>query len=75
MVKAYALYVLKTDTSNWSNTIAVSNEIEKLTPFMITLDHTMYVGSPDRLNSPKIVRYTSEGQYPRYMIEEIPFVV
>jgi hypothetical protein len=73
-MKAYGLRVLKNDESVWS-IIAVANSIDKLTPFIITQDNTQFVGSPDRLNSPSIVRYTSENLYPRYMIEEIPYVV
>lgn len=74
-MKAYGLRVLKSDDSLWSDVIAVANNIEKLTPFIITQDNSQYVGSPDRFNSPNIVRYTNEKIYPRYMIEEIPYVV
>lgn len=74
MNKCYALYVLKSDDSLWSNAIAVSNEINKLSVFMITKENTHYVGSYDRLNSPNVVMHTKEGVYPRYKIEEIPYV-
>lgn len=74
MNKCYALYVLKNDESVWSNAIAVSNSIDKLSVFFITKDDTQYVGSYDKHNSPNVVRHTTEGVYPRYKIEEIPYV-
>lgn len=74
MNKCYALYVLKDEGSIWSNAIAVSNSIDKLSVFIITKDSSQYVGSYDNANAPHVVRYTKEGLYPRYMISEIPYV-
>ena len=74
MNKCYALYVLKSDESVWSDAIAVSNSIDKLSVFFIAKDNTQYVGSYDKHNSPNVVRHTKEGVYPRYKIEEIPYV-
>lgn len=74
-MKAYGLRVLKDDESYWSNIIAVSNDYNKLIPFIITKEGMVYVGSYDNFNAPNVVRYTSENDYPRYMIEEIPYVV
>lgn len=74
-MKAYGLRVLRDEESYWSNIIAVSNDYNKLIPFIISKESMIYVGSYDKFNSPNVVRYTSENVYPRYMIEEIPYVV
>lgn len=76
MNKCYALHVLKDGHSCWSNVIAVSKSIDKLSVFFITAtkNSPQYVGTYDKHNEPNIVRYTEEGIYPRYKIEEIPYV-
>lgn len=74
MSKCYALYMLKDEGSLWSDVVAVSNSIDKLSPFVISKDGCQYVGSYDSQNSPYVVRYTKEGLYPRYKIAEIPYV-
>lgn len=74
MNKCYALHVLKDEGSYWSDVIAVSNSIDKLSPFIVSKNNCQYVGSYDKINSPYIVRYTEEGLYPRYKIAEIPYV-
>lgn len=73
-MKAYGLRCLLNEDSLWSDIVAVSNEIDKLTALIMTTN-SYTVGSYDKFNSPKVVRYTSEKVYPRYMIEEIPYVV
>lgn len=72
MNKCYGLYVLKSEDSLWSNVIAVSNSIEKLAVFF--LHNTRYVGSYDKFNAPNMVSYSDEKVYPRYKIEELPYV-
>lgn len=74
-MKAYGLRILKDNNSFWSDIYAVSNDYNKLTPFMFMQDNVLHTGSYDKFNSPNVVRYTSENKYPRYMIEEIPYVV
>lgn len=72
-MKMYGLRRLADENSIWSDVIAVSSEIEKLTPFMFAKSVTC--GSNDTFNSPKMVRFTDEKVYPRYRIDEVLFVV
>lgn len=73
-MKAYGLRFLLNDESVWSDIVAVSNEIDKLTALIMTTN-SYTVGSYDKFNSPRVVRFTDEKVYPRYMVEEIPYVV
>lgn len=73
-MKIYALRYLKDENSLWSDVVAVSHEIPKLTALIMTTN-SYTVGSYDQFNSPKVVRFTDVKVYPRYMIEEIPYVV
>lgn len=78
MTKLYALRVLHDNESNWSDVIACSHEIDKLTPFIYFPKgrwRELYSGSYDKHNNSKIVRYTHADFYPRYVIEEIPYVI
>lgn len=73
--KMYALYVRMNEGCMWSNAIAVSDDIDKLTVFMLN-DSPIMVGSCDITNSPNVVRFkVPEGKFPHYKIQGIPYVV
>ena len=71
--KLYALICVESEQSGFRY-LAFSHEIGKLSKLPITVQ-SWYVGSPDKTNSPEIVRFTKESGWPRYQIREVSFLI
>ena len=72
--KLYGLYIVETEDSIMRLT-AASNEIQKLKDVVFTPDHAFIVcGSLERERD-KLMTHTAKGNYPYYLIYELPYIV
>jgi len=67
--RLYALHITTSHDGAWK-VVAASNEIDKLTA--IAASNTFLVLQDP--NDPTLLRSTPEGDYPRYLIREMPYV-
>ena len=74
MNKLYGLRYVKDEGSYWEEHYAFSHDPQKLRALVKGVSHWM-TGSSDITNSTKEVCYTDKGTYPRYSVEEVPFVI